>query len=74
MAIIQKTGSLSGTLSGRGSLNGSLTIPSSVSGTKDYEKLINKPSIESVELIGNKDFSDLGLTALDADDLLEILV
>lgn len=41
---------------------------------KDYENLINKPSIESVTLVGNKNFPDLGLTALDADDILEILV
>lgn len=41
---------------------------------KNYENLINKPSIESVTLVGNKNFPDLGLTALDADDILEILV
>lgn len=41
---------------------------------KNYENLINKPSIESVTLVGNKDFPDLGLTAITAEDLLEILV
>lgn len=41
---------------------------------KNYENLINKPSIESVTLVGNKNFPDLGLTAIDADDILEILV
>lgn len=42
-------------------------------GTKDYEKLKNKPSIESVELIGDKSFEDLGLrplTNLEIDALL----
>lgn len=30
-------------------------------GTNDYERLINKPSINNVELIKNKTSSDLGL-------------
>lgn len=42
-------------------------------GTRDYERLINKPRIEEVELIGNKDFEDLGLIELDGDDLIRIL-
>lgn len=46
----------------------------SSSGTRDYEKLINKPRIEQVELIGNKDFEDLGLVEIDGDDLIRILV
>lgn len=33
-------------------------------GTNDYEKLKNKPSINSVELIGNKEFEDLGMTPI----------
>ena len=37
-----------------------------------YEELINKPSIESVELSNNKDFPDLGLTRIDYDDLENI--
>ena len=40
----------------------------------DYEVLKNKPSIESVVLSGNKDFPDLGLSEISADDLLEILI
>lgn len=39
-------------------------------GSKDYEELINKPSIESVELIGNKNFEDLGLEECSNDDIL----
>lgn len=39
-------------------------------GTTDYEKLRNKPSIEHVELVGNKDFSDLGLEKLDNMEIL----
>ena len=40
----------------------------------DYEALRSKPSIENVTLSGDKTFSDLGLAAIGADDLLEILV
>lgn len=42
-------------------------------GTNNYEVLINKPRIESVELIGNKTFEELGLVELDGDDLIRIL-
>ena len=44
-----------------------------VNSSNDYEIQINKPQIESVELLGNKTFSDLGLSPIGADDLLEIL-
>lgn len=37
-------------------------------GTSNYEDLYNKPQINSVELIGNKSFEDLGL-----DEWLELL-
>lgn len=33
-----------------------------VTNTSDYNLLKNKPQIESVDLIGNKSFNDLGLT------------
>jgi len=39
-------------------------------GNSDYEALINKPKIESVELIGNKNFEDLGLEECSNDDIL----
>lgn len=41
--------------------------------SKNYEVLINKPQINSVELIGNKTFEELGLVELDGDDLIRIL-
>ena len=50
-----------------------MNLPRGSGGTTDYEALRNKPSIESVTLIGNKDFPDLGLSEISADDLLEIL-
>ena len=41
--------------------------------SKDYNKLTNKPSINSVELKDNKTFEDLGLVALSDMDILSIL-
>lgn len=69
---IQTAETLSGALSSQESLSGTLGVPTVV-GQTNYERLNNKPSIESVTLIGDKTFSDLGLSAIEADDLIEIL-
>ena len=37
----------------------------STSGTNDYVDLINKPSINNIELVGNKKLSDLGIDTLE---------
>lgn len=37
---------------------------------KNYNELGNKPSIEQVELIGNKNFSDLGLETMSNMEIL----
>ena len=37
---------------------------------KNYNELSNKPSIEQVELIGNKNFSDLGLETMSNIEIL----
>ncbi len=50
-----------------------IAVPKNISSSLDYERLRNKPQIESVELLGNKSFDELGLIPLDADDLIEIL-
>ena len=47
--------------------------PSSMVGTRDYNDLLNKPSIEEVELKGNKTFEQLGLEPLDNSDLMGLL-
>ena len=39
----------------------------------DYEKLINKPQIEGVILIGNKQLSDLGLKEISNQNIEDIL-
>lgn len=64
---------LSGSLSQTKSLEGSLSLPRSIEGTSDYEMLDNKPKIETVTLIGDKTFEDLGLSELTGTDLINIL-
>lgn len=44
-----------------------------IDGTTDYNELDNKPQINSVELIGNKSFEDLGMSALSNMEIFEIL-
>lgn len=51
---------LQGELNTRGNLRGELT-GGIFYGTMDYDELINKPSINSVELSGNKSLEDLGI-------------
>ena len=38
-------------------------------GTKDYEKLKNKPRIEDVELVGNKELGDFGMNLASEYDI-----
>lgn len=44
-----------------------------VTNTSDYQLLKNKPQIESVELIGNKSFNDLGLSNISNMQIEQIL-
>ena len=55
---------LKGTLNTRGLLRGDLT-GGIFYGTNDYDDLINKPTINSVELKGNKTTEDLGIIIPD---------
>ena len=41
--------------------------------TNDYEKLKNKPSINGVELVKNKSFSDLGMDIISNQELEDML-
>lgn len=43
------------------------------SGTNDYNDLINKPSIEGVELVGDKTLEELGVEALTPQEIDELL-
>lgn len=81
-AKIDNHGTLSGTLSGKPTLSGELSGRSAlygnlsvlpVGGTKNYEKLTNKPKIESVELIGDKSFEDLGVRDVTNMELQSML-
>ena len=71
---------LSGSISGEENLRGSLSPEGSLSGQisndivhKDYEELVNKPSIEGVTLRGNKTFEDFGYTAITSQEIDEII-
>lgn len=44
-----------------------------VNNTSNYELLVNKPQIESVELLGNKTFNDLGLSNISNMRIEQIL-
>lgn len=46
---------------------------SSSTGITDYEKLSNKPKINSVELLGDKSFENLGLNAITNIELENLL-
>ena len=80
MADIEYYGTIGGGISSGASITGNVsnkktvTGTANVSGVNDYEKLLNLPSIESVQLKGNKSFEDLGLTVcsnLDIDNLFK---
>lgn len=66
------------TLSGNVSLKEPITVggkiqSGSITRTSDYEKLDNKPSIESVTLIGNKTFEELGMESISNAELNSLL-
>ena len=48
-------------------------IEVSTGGTNDYNDLINKPSIEGVELVGDKTLEELGVEALTPQEIDELL-
>lgn len=52
-------------------LEGNETIKTEA--TSDYRKLINKPKIEGVELVGNKSFDDLGMAGITNFELEKLL-
>lgn len=64
---------IDGDINSLSNIDGNITYGNG-QGTKDYNKLINKPQIEEVELIGNKTFEELGLYSMDATDILSILI
>lgn len=41
--------------------------------TKDYEELENKPKLNSVELIGNRQLSDVGIDKITNTEIIKLL-
>lgn len=79
MAVVEKT--LSGRISAV-SMSGSLNSETGMSGTlnmaervyeNDYEKLVNKPKINGVELVQDKSFEELGDHVLTNFEILELM-
>lgn len=62
---------LTGTVEGVSNIDGDVSIPINV-GTSDYNKLKNIPSIESVELRGNKTLQELGIEECGNQDILNL--
>lgn len=62
---------LTGTVEGVSNIDGNVSIPINA-GTSDYNKLKNLPSVENIELRGNKTFSELGLEEVTNQDILDM--
>lgn len=61
---------LVGTISAVKHIKGSLSMPKSID---DYGELKNKPTIESIELIGNKSLKDFGIDKITNEEIENIL-
>lgn len=58
--VIDEGGSIQGQMDGEGNLVGEVGFPKCCC---DYDELVNRPSINGVELVGNKTTEDLGIEA-----------
>lgn len=75
--MIEETEILVGTINNVQSLSGEVNNssnaqPGGSGGTTNYEYLLNKPKINSVELVNNKTFKDLGINEITNTELEEI--
>lgn len=70
--VLSSIEELHGSLSSVSSISASISVPSTI-GIRDYNSLKNKPSVESMVLEGDRTFPELGISNIDADDLLDIL-
>ena len=61
--------SLDGDISAGQSMTGHIYVPEALRVLADYEILENKPQIESVELVGDKSFEDLGLNGISNSEI-----
>lgn len=55
-------------------LKATLSIPTSRGTASDYNSLTNKPSIEGVTLVGDKNLSELGVEEASALDIFNIFM
>ena len=71
---LTESSNIYGDLTESSKINGSITYGMGTGRLiNDYEELINKPQINSVELIGDKTFEELGMSAMtnfDIDNLI----
>lgn len=58
---------MQGKITGMKHIKGTLSIP-----TNDYNELKNKPSIESIILMGNKTLKDFGINKISNKDIEDI--
>lgn len=72
-AAISPTQSMNGTLSGHGSMRGSVRH-SSVRVTDNYNDLLNKPQIEGNILENDKTYEELGLNKITNSEMEDILL
>ncbi len=47
--------------------------PPGPAGTTNYNLLENRPSIQSIELIGNRTFEDLGIIPISQEEIVNLL-
>lgn len=70
---IKSTDIIKGNLTNQNNIRGNIVYPNGIE-IRDYELLFNKPQIETVELIGNKSFDDLGLSKISVNEINSILI
>ena len=66
------SGKVTAKIAPKQTVTGQLARAETVGGTKDYNKLDNKPSINTVTLISDKSFEDLGLVPITNEQLENI--
>lgn len=70
---ISGSGTLAGGIKGRANMS-AVSQATSIIHATDYDKLANKPQIESVTLQGNKSLEDIGILKITNAELAELLV
>ena len=74
-ASLSVDGGVAASMAVDGGLSASLSVGAVAlrDGTTDYERLSNKPSIEDVELSGNRTLAQLGVKTLSVQEIERIL-